>query len=169
MANLPEDGDEGADGKPARSLARAAATLVALTVVAAGAGTLAGFQLVENVEAALTARAETEQAPPPPAPHYGDDARLYALPPVVTNLASPPDVWVRLDASIVLDDAATDSAEVLTARIAEDVLAYLRTVTLAQLQGPSGLLYLREDLSDRVAIRSNDQVRELIIETLVVQ
>jgi len=42
-------------------------------------------------------------------------------------------------------------------------------LTIVQLQGGSGLQSLREDLNERVAIRSEGHVRELIIETLVVQ
>jgi flagellar FliL protein len=58
---------------------------------------------------------------------------------------------------------------VLAGEIAEDILAYLRTLSLEQIEGPTGLLHLHEDLNDRVAIRSDDLVEELIIETLVVQ
>ena len=46
----------------------------------------------------------------------------------------------------------------LAAAIAEDIVAYLRTVPLAQLEGPSGFLHLREDLNDRARIRSGGKV-----------
>ena len=44
-----------------------------------------------------------------------------------------------------------------------------RTVTLRQIEGASGLQHLREDLNERVALRTKGQVRELIVEMLVVQ
>jgi flagellar protein FliL len=49
------------------------------------------------------------------------------------------------------------------------MLAYLRTLSLAQIQGPSGLLHLREDLNERVKMRSKGVVQELVLETLIVQ
>ena len=53
--------------------------------------------------------------------------------------------------------------------ISEDILAYLRTVTLSQIEGPSGMQHLREDLVERARIRSEGRVKELVIQTLVVQ
>ena len=55
------------------------------------------------------------------------------------------------------------------ARIGDDILAYLRTVSLRQLEGPIGLENIRQDLNDRAAIRSDGKVREFVIRTLVVQ
>lgn len=129
---------------------------------------MAGFHLVENVETAIRTRT-TENEPPPMVPRYAYDTSLYKVPPVVTNLAMPADVWVRLESSIILDDADAASPDILVGEVAQDMLAYLRTVSLAQIEGASGLLHLREDLNDRIAIRSRDGVRELIIEALVVQ
>lgn len=151
-----------------RSALQAAAALALLTLVSAASGTMAGFHLVENVETAIRTRT-TENEPPPIVPRYAYDTSLYKVPPVVTNLAMPADVWVRLESSIILDDADAASPDILVGEVAQDMLAYLRTVSLAQIEGASGLLHLREDLNDRIAIRSRDGVRELIIEALVVQ
>ena len=49
------------------------------------------------------------------------------------------------------------------------MLAFVRTLTLAQLQGASGLQHLREDLNERVAIRTDGHIHELMIEMLVIQ
>jgi flagellar FliL protein len=57
----------------------------------------------------------------------------------------------------------------MAAAIAEDVVAYLRTVPITQLEGPSGLLHLREDLNDRARIRSGGKVKELVIQSLVLE
>jgi flagellar FliL protein len=87
---------------------------------------------------------------------------------VVTNLASSDDAWVRLESALVM--ASADGAnDVLAGEIRQDILAYLRTVSLAQIQGPSGLLHLREDLNERVQIRSKGAVKELVIQALIVQ
>ena len=66
-------------------------------------------------------------------------AGLFEMPPIVTNLGSPKDTWIRLEASIVFDAKALPHPEILAGEIAGDELAYLRTVTLAQIEGPIGL------------------------------
>jgi flagellar protein FliL len=150
------------------SVVQAVGAFALLTLVAAGSGTLLGLHLVGSVEDAVKNKPAQEQAPLPEA-RYATGTSLLKVPPVIANLAAPQDVWVRVEASIVVAGEEIQSPDVLAGEIAEDILAYLRTVSLEQIEGPSGLLHLKEDLNDRVAIRSDDQVRELIIETLVVQ
>jgi flagellar FliL protein len=91
------------------------------------------------------------------------------LAPVITNLASPSSAWARLEASLVLDNVEREEASILAAQIGQDLVAYLRTVSISQLEGARGLQYLREDINERAALRSSGKVRELIVETLVVQ
>jgi flagellar protein FliL len=138
-----------------------------LTCFAVGAGGLFGMLVLgggmENAGA----------KPEPPAAHgkkqKGPEmASLRALPAIVTNLASPQKTWIRLEASIAFADATADSGE-LAAAVAEDVVAFLRTVPVGQLEGPSGLLHLREDLNDRARLRSGGKVRELVIQSLVLE
>jgi flagellar FliL protein len=94
---------------------------------------------------------------------------LFDLPPIVTNLSVPQDTWIRLEASLLFDEKAVPHPEVMGAEIAGDILAFLRTTTLAQIQGIAGLQNLRQDLNERVAIRSNGAVKEIVIRTLVLQ
>ena len=69
----------------------------------------------------------------------------------------------------MLEEGAVGDADLLAGQIGEDILAYLRTVSLPQISGASGLKHLMEDLDERTAIRSEGRVRELIIQTLVIQ
>ena len=85
-----------------------------------------------------------------------------------TNLAEPTESWVRVESSVVLK-GVVPNADVTLAEIRADLLAYLRTLSLAQIEGASGLQHLREDLNERVARRSKGTIRELIVESLVVQ
>ena len=57
----------------------------------------------------------------------------------------------------------------LVAQIAEDIIAFLRTVTLVQIQGASGFQHLREDLNDRVRVRSGGKVRDLVIQSMIIE
>ena len=95
--------------------------------------------------------------------------QLKELPPIVTNLASPEKAWIRMQASIVYDTSLVTQPDIMVAQIVSDTVAFLRTETLASIEGAEGLRRLREDLNERASIRSDGHVRELIIETLVTQ
>lgn len=152
---------------PARpSLAAWLGVTALLTPLAAVAGGLVGWHLVEAARTkASTASPETAAAPHA----YTSGTSLRELAPVITNLADPPEAWVRLQAAIVVEPEATKKVELLAAQIGEDILAYLRTASLASIGGASGLRHLREDLNERARIRSDGEVRELVIFALVVQ
>jgi flagellar FliL protein len=96
-------------------------------------------------------------------------SNLLDLPPIVTNIGGPQELWVRLETSMIFDPSAIQHPETLAAEIANDILAYLRTVSVAQIQGPIGMQNLRQDLNERAAIRSGGAVKELVIRTLVLQ
>ena len=144
--------------------------LAIMTILAVGTGFSLAYLVQERIEAAqASAKAETS----PPQPHdttrFAGEISLERLSPIVTNLVEPADAWVRVDLSLVMDALADGERKRLASEIAADALAYLRTLTLAQIEGASGLQFLREDLSERAMTRSQGRVRELLIETLVVQ
>ncbi len=157
--------------KPARggSMIKLIGAMILMTIVAAGMGGGLGIKLADQVAEAERAKAEEEGAKPVELLHYTGPTHLKALAPVVTNLASPHDTWIRLEASIVFDDEAIDTDDVLASKITEDFLAYFRTVGLSQIDGPSGMQHLREDLADLARIRSEGRVHEVVIQTLVFQ
>ncbi|OYU87416.1 MAG: flagellar protein [Bradyrhizobiaceae bacterium PARB1] len=141
--------------------------LLVVTGLSAGAGTLASFQILSTVERLADSKKEVVEKPVASA--FNPNDRLRKLSPVTTNLAAPPNAWIRMEASIVTDKLNEEEAYALTSKVGEDIVAYLRTLTPTQIEGARGLQYLREDLNERAVTRSNGQIRELIIETLVVQ
>lgn len=145
-----------------------------LTVFGALAGGGGGYFLSRHVEGLVEARvkADNEREQPKVAPKYAGNISLLRLEPILTNLYDPPQVFIRVESSLIFDDSKKIREEdkaVLAAEIAQDTLAYLRTLKLSQIEGFSGLQHLREDLNDRVAIRGQGKVREMILETMVVQ
>lgn len=92
--------------------------------------------------------------------------RLVPLPNLITNLAAPEKVWIRIEGAVLIEG---DNAEKMVAVVAEDIVAYLRTVTLEQLQGGSGYQYLREDLNERVRVRGQGKVRDLVLQSFIVE
>ncbi len=94
---------------------------------------------------------------------------IVDLPPIVTNLGAPQDTWIRLEGSIIFDPKTLPHPEAVAGQIGDDVLAYLRTVSLHQLEGPIELENIRQDLNERAATRSGGKVHAFVIRTLVVQ
>ena len=169
IAAEPEEGEDEAAPAPTKkpSMLSLVAELAILTCFAVGAGGLFGMQVLSGSDNAGT-RPEAI-SPQGQKSRYSDTANLRPLPPIVTNLASPKGTWIRIEASVVVGADAAAGANALVAAIAEDIVAYLRTVPLAQIEGPSGFLHLREDLNDRARIRSGGKVRELVIQALVLE
>lgn len=141
-------------------------TLGALTVLACVGGGLVGKLMVARLHAASSAPVSQEETK---GPAYTDDIEVRELPAIITNLAQPATMRVRLQVSIVYPKKGVENAAMLMAEVGEDLVAFMKTVSLGQLEGASGLHNLSEDLNDRAAIRSQGKVREVIIETLVMQ
>ncbi len=123
---------------------------------------------VVGLAMASVARRDAQAALLAAQPAYSNMS-LVDLPPVIANLADPASAWVRLQAAVVVDKQTTTKPDVLGAEISDDILGFIKTLSLSQIAGASGLQHLREDLSERASIRSQGHVRELIIQTLVVQ
>ena len=138
-------------------------------ILAAGAG--AGYalkiapQLAAPPGAAEGGHGTAAEKPKEGAPGAG----IFELKPIVASLTFPADVWVRLEASVVVDPMPPKESELLLATVTEDVHAFLRTLSLPQLQGAAGLENLREDLQDRLLVRSKGHVHEVFIRGLVLQ
>jgi flagellar FliL protein len=157
-----------ADAKPRKgSMLTLLAQVGVLTILGAAGGGFVGTLIVAKVRAAITAAALPVDTTPKTA--LSEDVIVKELPPIVTNLAQPEGMKIRLQASILFNKKEVETPTLMSAQITDDLVGYLKTLSIAQLQGGSGLQSLREDLNERVTIRSEGHVRELIIETLVVQ
>lgn len=149
-----------------------AVSALAITSTAAGGGILFGLKTAQTIETAIAKRdaaATVGTDRPVITMKYSGDTVVKPLEAVVTNLASPPDTWVRLEASMVFKNGALENPEVTGAELRQDFLAYLRTVNIAQLEGPSALPHLLEDLNERAAVRTSGRVSELVVQALVIQ
>jgi flagellar protein FliL len=144
-------------------------TLVLLTLLAAVVGGGFGLTIVSGIEKRLEEKyKDLPQKAADSSPYIGD-ITIKKIAPVVTNLANSESDWIRLEASIVYKPNKDTNPDILVAETRQDVLSYLRTVSLSQIQGPSGLLHVREDLNERVRLRSKGMIQEFVLETLVIQ
>lgn len=145
------------------------AALVAVTILGGRAG--AGFAVLQVDRVAAVAAERATQSPEPRKNALVWDAEtgVARLEPVIANLAAPSGMFVRLDTAMVYDRGAVGDVERMKATLSQDILAYLRTVTLQELTGASAFNHLRDDLNDRVRLASGGAVSELVIETMVLQ
>ena len=116
------------------------AVLLLLTAMSAGAGVLSSMHLLSTAQRIADSQKDVQERPVASA--FSPSARLRKLSPIVTNLASPPGTWIRVEASVVTDQLGEEEANVLVARVGEDVVSYLRTLSPAQIEGARGLQYL---------------------------
>ncbi len=132
------------------------------TLAAIAGGFAFGFLGVKGGSPAVDAA-----APPPKAPAI-KPSEVKPLAPIVTNLREPSSLYVRMEAVVVLEPNTPDSAA-LAAKIGDDLVSYLRTVSLSELDGPTGFQYLREDLKKRSVQLGGGKVRDLFLQSFVIQ
>ncbi len=168
-----------------------AMVVLLLTLIGAGVGFSVGIFMgdpeattnpgtVEDGSAEKTVESSDSKEPGPEGEAASDDMQeseglspdeltLAPLPPVLTSLAEPKGKWIRLEGSIMISKASKKRPELLAEESGEQILAYLRTVRLNQLESPSGILGLRDDLDETVQTLSGGDVRGVLIHGLVVE
>jgi flagellar FliL protein len=171
MATAGDDAEPTEPGRPpARQLSLLSFLLIVivLTVIAGAAGFFGGLQILASVEQTLLSKKDETPDLLGKLEHM-KPANVKVLAPITTNLSGSPPVWIRLESSLVFRDEVPKDADALAAQIAEDIVAFLRTVSAQQIEGASGFQHLSEDLNDRVRVRSVGRVQELIIQGLIVE
>lgn len=157
------------DGKAKKSgLVVTLAIVLVLSLIAAGGGWLVGGIIAPQVDQP----ADTAGAAPDADVKKEEDAEnklrenIVALEPITTNLSYPSDNWIRIEVSLLFNGEPDNT---LADRIHQDILAYLRTVSLQQIEGPRGFQYLRDDLRERVKLRSEGRVNDILLRTFVIE
>jgi len=171
--NLEGDLDEAAAKKGSGKIVTIAAILV-LSLLGAGGGWVVGALLAPGLKEAHQKADAASAASNNGSGKSGEDGKdeeeqrpnLLLLPPITTNLSFPSDNWIRLEVALVFRDLPE---EPLADRINEDILAYLRTVSLQQIEGPRGFQYLHDDLAERARLRSEGKVTDVIFRTFVIE
>jgi len=169
MADEPEEGKK----KKGGAIVPLAIGLLLLTAVGGGGGWFVGKMLAPKVAEAEKAQ-EVAAAPPPG--KKGEDAGLptidpktngiVQLDPITSNLAYPSENWLRLEVALVFN-GPTDVK--MAEDIHQDILAYVRTVSLQQIEGPRGFQYLRDDIQERVDQRSEGRVSKVMFRTFIIE
>ncbi|WP_184356096.1 flagellar basal body-associated FliL family protein [Rhizobium sp. BK602] len=158
------DASEKGKGSP---LVMTIAGLLVLTVLGGGGGWFLGTVVAPRIKAAtaaVQASAKTgegeKQAPAAVEPN------MVPLEPIIANLGYPSQNWIRLEIALVFKGQPDAQ---LAGAIHQDILAYIRTVSLQQIEGPRGLQYLRDDIQERVDLRSEGRVSKVMFRTFVIE
>jgi flagellar FliL protein len=134
--------------------------LIIGTLAAIGVGVGFGALLLKKPEPGAAAQATAKDAQP--------NSEVRTLAPIVTNLGSPAETFVRLQAAIVLE-LNTPNSDALAAKVGDEIVAYLRTVPITEIQGPTGFQFLREELKRRAVQFGGGKIRDFLITTFVIE
>jgi flagellar protein FliL len=170
-----EDVQEG-EGKKKSGIMALVIPLVVLTAVGGGGGWVIGNMLAPQVKQADDAAKAAEAAAGDKGEAKTDEEGLpkisteangiVALEPITTNLAYPSENWIRLEVALMFN--GPPDVQIAEA-VHQDIMAYLRTVSLQQVEGPRGFQYLKDDLQERVDLRSEGRVSKVMFRTLVIE
>ncbi len=94
--------------------------------------------------------------------------KRYVLDPILTNLKAPKRTFVRLEGVINVKSSHDDDEQLLD-ELSQDLLNHLRSISLNDLQGRSGLANLRADLSDIVRLRFKGRAKGITIRGLAIE
>ena len=166
---------EGTEPKKKSATLMLIAAIAVLTLVGGAGGWLIGSLLAPKIAAVEAAKkaAEAEKAAGAEGkaedglPRIDAEANgIVQLEPITTNLAYPSESWIRLEVALLFN-GATDVK--IAEDVHQDILAYLRTVSLQQIEGPRGFQYLKEDLQERADLVSEGRVSRLLFRTFVIE
>jgi flagellar protein FliL len=164
---------EGGAGEKTPSLLSVVLPVVLISLIAGGGGFAFGSLMGLTKPEAPQAKSEHDAAPEGEAattetkPEEG--AIVRRLTPIVTNLLAPKEAWIRLEAAIVMKPEATSEQDLIAVESSDKIMGFLRSVSLAQIDGPSGLLRLRDDLNDLLAGDAHSHVSSVLITSMVVE
>jgi flagellar FliL protein len=162
------------DGKKKKNaLIPLVAGLLVLTAVGGGGGWAIGKMVApkivtaEKAQVAAAVPASGKKGEDPGLPTIVPEANgIVQLDPVISNLAYPSENWVRLEVALMFK-GPTDVK--MAEDIHQDIMAYIRTVSLQQIEGPRGFQYLKDDIQERVDLRSEGRVSKVMFRTFVIE
>ena len=154
--------------------------LVLVSLIAVGGGWFVSSQLTSsdmttakddaNSEFAKNSKADKKTAEGEEAnAFFKTQKNVVELDTILVALHDSDKVWIRLQLAVIgTEEADLDIPEVKS-RIASDITALVKTLTLAQISGPSGFIHFKEDLLDRARLTTDGQVEDLLIMSIVAE
>jgi flagellar protein FliL len=143
--------------------------IVAVVLGISGGGAFGYFVVPDGSGSSNPSAAQSIESPQSPsAGRFPNDALEVEIPSLIAELETEPRMRVRLDVSIIVAHG-TPETTTLKGEVKEDVIAYLKGLTLADIQGVRGFQNLREQLDDRARIRGRGAILGLLIGGLLLE
>ncbi len=148
--------------------------LVVVTLVAAGGGV--GLSMLSPPSQGSKHAAKSNSHAPEKEKNgskHSDETKksfvLVPMQPIITNIGKKKKTLIRIESVLVVKADHSDSADYMVEQVTEDILTFLKSISLSDLEGSFGFVNFMEDLNVRVAARTKDQVSEILIQSLVVE
>ncbi len=142
--------------------------IVAIVLGISGGGAFGYFAVPDGSAPPGAPVSESAEPPAPSAGRFPNDALEVEIPSVIAELGTEQRMRVRLDVSIIVAHG-TPETTTLKGEVKEDVIAYLKGLTPADIQGVRGFQNLREQLDDRARIRGRGAILGLLIGGLLLE
>ena len=171
----------GNEGGSKRSLVSRVIPVLLVTIIAGGGGFLEGTFFRDRAASGEAPKTSTASASEQTVPAATSEAHapeqkaeierdtVRALAPIVSNLGSPSETWMRLEISILMHKVEQADQDETAVKAADAVVAFLRTVSLKSIEGPTGFTHFREDLSDMLKNSFDGKITGVLIGSMVVE
>lgn len=149
--------------------------LVVITVIALGAGWFLGGQLGGSSAPPEKPEAKAEESEKTEKKEEGEEEEQVAagpiikLEPIIVALPDDNNTFLRVELVLIAKPETDINNAETKLKLTNDISAFIRTLTLNQISGPSGYLHFREDLLDRARLTTEGAVKELLIMSLVAE
>lgn len=152
------------EGKSDPGLVTTLLAIVLLTVVAAVSGFGIAWLAHTKASAAKDVASKEATAAKP------SESKLVVkpLPTILTRLSGKQAPWLRLNLAIVVPKSMPEQDR-FAELIAQDVLAFVATLQVDQVSGPSSFDTLRADLQEIVKLRSKGAATEVFVRGLLME
>lgn len=91
---------------------------------------------------------------------------IVELQPITANIATPGDVWLRLELAVLFSEVPEHE---VSEKIHQDIVAFVQTLKLYQMEGASGIRHLRQDMNELARIRSDGKAKSVLIRAMLLE
>ena len=95
--------------------------------------------------------------------------RAIDIPPVIASIGQGKQAWIRMELKAISREPEIKDESVLMLKISQDILSYIRTLNIGDIQSANGFYLLRSNLEEIARIRSKGAVSGIAIQGFIVE
>ena len=97
------------------------------------------------------------------------EQRAIAIPPVIASIGQTKQAWIRMELKALSREIEIKDESVLMLKISQDILSYIRTLKVRDIQSANGFYLLRSNLGEIARIRSKGAVTGIAIQGFIIE